>query len=171
MSGGSPSQREWRVVGTDCPESLWMLHPWSCSRPVWMGPWATWSSTWGRGLDLDDHWGPFQPKPFYDSVILWFYDPIPSEQPSFGRGRWKQLLPRDKLLSSQWQHYTHHLGPADLSWGGKSWMPDDLSRSHPNSSSPTPLLSSPGRWGHPTLLQFLKLSMDCSSVIPLYIHE
>ena len=24
----------------------------------------------GRGLKLDDHYGPFQPKPFYDSMIL-----------------------------------------------------------------------------------------------------
>jgi len=22
------------------------------------------------GLELDDPWGPFQPKPFYDSMIL-----------------------------------------------------------------------------------------------------
>jgi len=27
-----------------------------------------------RGLKLDDHCGPFQPKPFYDSMILCFYD-------------------------------------------------------------------------------------------------
>ena len=25
------------------------------------------------GLKLDDHWGPFQPRPFYDSMILWFW--------------------------------------------------------------------------------------------------
>jgi len=25
------------------------------------------------GLKLDDHYGPFQPRPFYDSMILWFY--------------------------------------------------------------------------------------------------
>ena len=24
----------------------------------------------GRGLELDDPWGPFQPKPFYDSMNL-----------------------------------------------------------------------------------------------------
>ena len=24
----------------------------------------------GRGLGSDDPWGPFQPKPFYDSMIL-----------------------------------------------------------------------------------------------------
>ena len=27
-----------------CPDRLWMLHPWRCSRPGWMGPWAAWSS-------------------------------------------------------------------------------------------------------------------------------
>jgi len=26
------------------------------------------------GLTLDDHYGPFQPRPFYDSMILWFYE-------------------------------------------------------------------------------------------------
>ena len=25
------------------------------------------------GLELDDPWGPFQPKPFYDSMIPAFY--------------------------------------------------------------------------------------------------
>ena len=24
----------------------------------------------GRGLELDDPWSPFQPKPFYDSVMI-----------------------------------------------------------------------------------------------------
>jgi len=42
-----------------------------------MGPWATWSGTrsggrWprggGGGLELDDPQGPFQPKPFNESV-------------------------------------------------------------------------------------------------------
>ena len=27
-----------------CPERLWMPHPWRCSGPGWMGPWAAWSS-------------------------------------------------------------------------------------------------------------------------------
>ena len=43
-----------------------------------MGPWAAWSSTdlevgglaCGRGLELNDPWGPFQRKPFCDSVIF-----------------------------------------------------------------------------------------------------
>ena len=26
----------------NCPERLWMPHPWRCSRPGWMGPWAAW---------------------------------------------------------------------------------------------------------------------------------
>lgn len=28
------------------------------------------------GVELADHYGSFQPKPIYDSVILWFYDSI-----------------------------------------------------------------------------------------------
>ncbi|KFU98841.1 U5 small nuclear ribonucleoprotein 200 kDa helicase, partial [Tauraco erythrolophus] len=27
-----------------CPEKLWLPHPWQCSRPGWMGLWATWCS-------------------------------------------------------------------------------------------------------------------------------
>ena len=30
-----------RVVRS--PERLWMPHPWRCSRPGWMGPWAAWA--------------------------------------------------------------------------------------------------------------------------------
>ena len=26
----------------------------------------------GSGLELDDPWGPFLPKPIYDSIIPWF---------------------------------------------------------------------------------------------------
>jgi len=26
-----------------CPERLWILCPWRCSRPGWMGPWTAWS--------------------------------------------------------------------------------------------------------------------------------
>ena len=44
MSGGSSLLWEWWGAGTGCPERLWMLHPWRCSRPGWMGPWAAWSS-------------------------------------------------------------------------------------------------------------------------------
>jgi len=55
-------------VSRDCPERLWMLHPWRCSRPGWMGPWAAWSSTrsggwwpclWRVEVELDDPWGSF----------------------------------------------------------------------------------------------------------------
>lgn len=30
--------------GTGYPEELWMAHSWKCSRPLWMGLWATWAS-------------------------------------------------------------------------------------------------------------------------------
>ena len=53
------------------------VHPWRCSRPGWIGPWATWSSKWGgwwpcpaAGLEIHDPWGPFQLRPFCDSVGL-----------------------------------------------------------------------------------------------------
>ena len=42
--GGNSLLREWWGVGTGCLERLWMLRLWRCSRPSWMGLWATWSS-------------------------------------------------------------------------------------------------------------------------------
>jgi len=55
-------------------EKLLIPHPWRHSRPGWMGLWATWSSGWqpahNKGLELGGLQGPFQPKPFHDSVIL-----------------------------------------------------------------------------------------------------
>uniref|UniRef100_A0A8C2T0S5 Elastin n=1 Tax=Coturnix japonica TaxID=93934 RepID=A0A8C2T0S5_COTJA len=41
MLGGSSSLGEWLGPGTGCPGRLWMPRPWRCSRPGWMGPWAT----------------------------------------------------------------------------------------------------------------------------------
>jgi len=68
---GKPSGECWN----SCPERLWMPLPLRCSRPGWMGPWATWSRKWGGwwpcpegGLEIHDSWGPFQPRPFCDSV-------------------------------------------------------------------------------------------------------
>jgi len=66
----------WRYI-IQCPERLWMPHPWRCSRPGWMGPWAAWSSIRGwwpcmqQGVGASWSLGPFQPKPSYDSMILW----------------------------------------------------------------------------------------------------
>ena len=53
------------------------FHPWRCSRPAWMGPWAAWAGinvevggpVCGGGLALHDPWGPFHPKPSYGSLI------------------------------------------------------------------------------------------------------
>ena len=68
-----------------------MLRPWRCSRPGWMGPWATWSSKWGcwwpcpaGGLEIRDPRGPFQPRPFCDSVISVIYFSI---EPVFCTGK------------------------------------------------------------------------------------
>jgi len=45
-----------------------------------MGPWAAWSSgeqpAYGRGLELGGHLALLQLKPFYDSMLLWFYDSV-----------------------------------------------------------------------------------------------
>ena len=56
-----------------------MPHPWRHSRPGWMWLWAAWS-WWlhiAGGLKLDDHCGPFQPRPFYESMI----SNVPAEKP------------------------------------------------------------------------------------------
>ena len=55
-----------------------MLCPWRCSRTRWMGPGQpglepdleVGGPACVRSLESDDHRGPFQPKPFYDSMIL-----------------------------------------------------------------------------------------------------
>jgi len=71
---------EWWGAGTGCPQRLWMLHPWRCSRPGWMGPWAAWSSIrygglrpflWEWGWNLMILEAPSNPS---HSMILWFYD-------------------------------------------------------------------------------------------------
>lgn len=60
----------WWGTGTGCPEKLWMPHPWKCSRPDWMGPWAIWSRVW-QGWCIKD---PFQPKPLHVSMVQWRRD-------------------------------------------------------------------------------------------------
>jgi len=72
MLGGSFSVRGWWHTKTGCPRRLWKPHPWRHSRQGWMWLWAAWSGGWqlpmAEGLKLDDLWGPFQPRPFYDSM-------------------------------------------------------------------------------------------------------
>lgn len=69
------TMREVRHWTTGYLEKLWVLQPWKCSRPDWIRLWATWSSEgmhlcpWQGGLVLDGLGGPFQLKPFCDSLI------------------------------------------------------------------------------------------------------
>jgi len=62
-----------RGYGCPIPRGVWL---------DWVGPWATWSSSWPsgwqpclqlRGWNLMILEVPSKPKPFCDSVILWFY--------------------------------------------------------------------------------------------------
>jgi len=54
-----------------------MSRRWRHSRPGWKWLWAACSGGWrssggwhiAGGLKLDGHCGPFQPRPFYDSMI------------------------------------------------------------------------------------------------------
>ena len=66
------SHRGWWRTGTGCPRRLWMPHPWRRWKPGWMWLWATLHIA--GGLKLDDNCVPFQPRPFYDSMIQWFCD-------------------------------------------------------------------------------------------------
>ena len=51
-----------------------MPHPWRHSRPGWMWLWAAWAAgcdpAHSRGLELDEHCGPFQPRPSYDAMMI-----------------------------------------------------------------------------------------------------
>ena len=50
------------------------LEPFKARLDVALGSLVCWLATLHieGGLKLNDHCGPFQPRPFYDSVILWY---------------------------------------------------------------------------------------------------
>ena len=100
MSGGSSLLWEWWGAGTaaqrgcGCP-----VHPWRCSRPGWMGPWAAWAGMkcggwwsclwWGIGASWSLRSLPTQAiLRFYDtlSAIVWCAgtEILPAQLPSLG---------------------------------------------------------------------------------------
>ena len=60
----------WRSPGPGCPGRLWNLLLWRYSDPAWTWSCAACSgwSCFGRGMDWVTHRGPFQARPFCDSV-------------------------------------------------------------------------------------------------------
>jgi len=64
MSGVSSSQGEGQGAGIGCLERLWMPHPWRCSRPGWIEPWAAWSSSRSGG------WWPCRWQKDWNFMIL-----------------------------------------------------------------------------------------------------
>lgn len=64
-----------------CPQEDCRFQHLRCSRPGWAWLWVTCSSVrcpcLCQGLDLDDLWAPFQPKQFYDYMILWLITNFP----------------------------------------------------------------------------------------------
>jgi len=99
-------RKAWWGSGTGCPKRLWMLCPWRCLRPGLMAPWAiqsSISSKWlatlpmaGR-LEVDDPWGPFQLKSFYDPMKFskkWRASITPS-----ATGKWRKFA----LSFCSWQ--------------------------------------------------------------------
>jgi len=76
-------------TSANMPEKRWMPHPWRCSRPGWMEPWAAWSITWLNSWQpcmrqrVGTRWSlkslPTQPiLLFHDSNIPWADTPYPS---------------------------------------------------------------------------------------------
>jgi len=112
---------------------------WRCSRPGWMRPWAASSSTWSDGWNLacgrgvGTWWSlrSFQPKPFFDSIVLFknkrliWYNwrqtfPQYSGSPSLHRATWIVLFSfcHCKTLMACWISYmqcTLHTTPI-FSW-------------------------------------------------------
>ena len=78
--------REWWGAGTAAQRGCGCsIHPWRCSRPGWMGPWAAWSGIkWGgwqpclqqRSWSLMPLEVPSIPS---HSMILWLYDSTAAE--------------------------------------------------------------------------------------------
>ena len=70
--GGSFSHRGWWRTGTGCPRRLWIASPspeaFKARLNVALGSLVWWLVTLhiAAGLKLNDHCGPFQPRPFYD---------------------------------------------------------------------------------------------------------
>ena len=56
-----------------CPEKLCVPHPWRCSRPGWMGPWATWANGWQsyQWQGIGSRWSV---RSLLLQAIVWFYD-------------------------------------------------------------------------------------------------
>ena len=76
MSRSCPGAEEPKeVMALRLPKEAVGAPSWRHSRPGWMWLWAAWAAGWrpshSRGLELDEHCGPLQPRPFYDAMILW----------------------------------------------------------------------------------------------------
>ena len=100
ISGGSSLLWEWWGAGTaaqrgcGCP-----VHPWRCSRPVWMGPWAAWA-----GIRCGGWWPCLQHRGWCfvilevpsNPTILWFYAAVTwgrfcrTSPSTSGNCRWEQ---------------------------------------------------------------------------------
>jgi len=70
-----------------CPGKLWMPHPQRCSRPGWMGLWASWTGGWQPAHDsgLEARW---YLRSLPTHAILWFYDSSACQRVLDGGWRW-----------------------------------------------------------------------------------
>jgi len=81
---------------------LWVPPPQRHSRPGCEQPGLVGGvPACSRGVELDDPWGPFQPTPFYGSVIL--------KQSYFGK-----FMPASPRRGSECAVSSHHLGSLQL---------------------------------------------------------
>ena len=87
------------LPGSGCPlpRGIQGQAGWGCEQPGLVGGVPACS----RGVELDDPWGPFQPKPFYGSVIL--------KQSYFGK-----FMPASPRRGSECAVSSHHLGSLQL---------------------------------------------------------
>jgi len=88
MSEGSFAQRGRWGPGSGCPEKLWMPIPggvqgrvgWGSGQPNPVPDIVVDNPVHGKGLELDDLWGPFQTKPFYELFNFFLPSHFPSKQ-------------------------------------------------------------------------------------------
>lgn len=70
--GGDSLLWRWWSTRTGSSQKMWVPYPWKYWRPGWKERWATWSSTkcpCPHQGELHNFSGPFQSKPFYDSMV------------------------------------------------------------------------------------------------------
>ena len=67
--GEALAQAAKKCCGYPIPGGIQLQAGWGPGQPGLVFDMEVGSPACGRGLELDDPWSPFQPKPFYDTMI------------------------------------------------------------------------------------------------------